>query len=91
MRACLLTSAFFFLYCYAYTQNTLDKAGLTAANPASAAYSVRLLSSNYTGKALQVRRSSDNTTQDIGFTASGDLDNSALLTFVGTGDGFVSI
>uniref|UniRef100_UPI002604CD35 arabinofuranosidase catalytic domain-containing protein n=1 Tax=Hydrotalea sp. TaxID=2881279 RepID=UPI002604CD35 len=71
-------------------QNTLDKAGLTNATPATVAYSVRQLSSSYAGKALQVRRSSDNTTQDIGFTANGDLDTSALKTFVGSGNGYVT-
>ncbi|MFN5628738.1 MAG: arabinofuranosidase catalytic domain-containing protein, partial [Bacteroidota bacterium] len=72
-------------------QNTLNTLGLSASTPASAAYSLRQLSSGYTGSAIQVRRSSDNTTQNIGFTASGDLDQAALLAFVGTGNGFVSI
>ncbi|WP_167516860.1 arabinofuranosidase catalytic domain-containing protein [Hydrotalea flava] len=71
-------------------QNTLDKAGLTSATPAALAYSVRQLSSGYAGKALQVRRSSDNTTQDIGFTSNGDLDTAALKTFVGSGNGYVT-
>jgi len=60
---------------------------------AAAAYSVRLLRSAYTGSAIQVRRSSDNTTQNIGFTAVGNLDTAALLSFVGTGatdNGFVT-
>lgn len=55
-----------------------------------AAYSVRKLRSAYSGSALQVRRSSDSTTQDIGFTSGGDLDTTALTTFVGAGSGFVS-
>lgn len=38
---------------------------------------------------LRVRRSSDNTQTDIGFTASGLLDTAALLAFVGSGSGFV--
>jgi hypothetical protein len=59
--------------------------------PASVAYSVRLINSNYVGKALQVRRSSDNTTQDIGFTTNGDLDTTALKNFVGSGNGYVTI
>jgi|GEM_PF-1596758 len=74
-----------------WAQNTLDKAGLTSATPAAVAYSVRQLSSSYAGKALQVRRSSDNTTQDIGFTANGDLDTTALKSFVGSGNGYVTI
>lgn len=56
---------------------------------AAAAYSVRRLSSTYTGALIEVRRSSDNTTQDIGYDSNGDLDTSALLSFVGAGDGFV--
>lgn len=56
---------------------------------AAAAYSVRRLSSTYEGALIEVRRSSDNTTQDIGFDANGDLDTAALLSFVGAGDGFV--
>ncbi|MBS1601449.1 MAG: hypothetical protein JST42_02190 [Bacteroidetes bacterium] len=74
----------------AEAQNTLDRLGLSAGVSASAAYSVRLLSTGYAGKALQVRRSSDNTVQDIGFTAAGDLDTAALLSFVGTGSGFIT-
>jgi hypothetical protein len=57
---------------------------------ASVAYSVRLLKSDYTGSAIRVRRSSDNTEQDIGFTALGNLNESALTTFVGAGNGFVT-
>lgn len=56
---------------------------------AAAAYSVRRLSSTYTGSLIEVRRSSDNTTQDIGYDANGNLDTTALLAFVGGGDGFV--
>jgi hypothetical protein len=44
----------------------------------------------YTGNAIRVRRSSDNTEQDIGFTALGVLDESALTTFCGAGNGFVT-
>jgi len=60
---------------------------------AAAAYSVRKLSSTYTGDALRVRRSSDDTEQDIGFNGSNELDTAAILAFVGTGgsdNGFVS-
>jgi hypothetical protein len=58
--------------------------------PATAAYSVRKLRTAYTGACIRVRRSSDNTEQDIGFDISGDLDTAALLTFVGANNGFVS-
>jgi hypothetical protein len=56
---------------------------------ASAAYSLRKLRTAYTGSAVRVRRSSDNTEQDIGFV-SGQLDTTALTTFVGAGNGFVT-
>ena len=51
---------------------------------AAAAYSVRKLSSIYSGYALTVRRSQDNTSQNIGFNANGDLDTTSLLSFVGS-------
>ncbi len=73
---------------YAGANYLLDKAGLN--KPAAAAYSLRKLSSCYAGFAIQVRRSSDNTTQNIGFTAAGDLDTTALKTFVGVNDGFIT-
>lgn len=55
---------------------------------ATAAYSVRKLSSTATS-ALRVRRSSDNTEQDIGFVGL-DLDTTALSSFVGAGNGFIT-
>lgn len=58
---------------------------------ASAAYSLRKLRTAYTGYAIRVRRSSDNTSQDIGFDANGNLDTTAITSFVGAGNGFVSI
>ena len=57
---------------------------------AAAAYSVRLLRGNYTGSAIRVRRSSDNTEQDIGFTALGNLDTTALTSFCSGTNGFVT-
>jgi hypothetical protein len=58
---------------------------------AAAAYSLRKLRTAYTGSAIRVRRSNDNTEQDIGFTSSGDLDTTSLKTFVGAGNsGFVT-
>lgn len=56
---------------------------------AAAAYSLRLLDNTYTGSAIRVRRSSDNTEQDIGFV-NNELDTASLLSFVGGGDGFVT-
>jgi len=57
---------------------------------ASAAYSLRRLSSTYTGNLIRVRRSSDNTEQDIGYNSSNVLDETALTSFVGAGNGFVT-
>jgi hypothetical protein len=56
---------------------------------ASVAYSLRKLRTAYSGSAIRVRRSSDNTEQDIGFVG-GDLDTASLLTFCGAGNGFVT-
>ena len=59
-------------------------------HPSQAAFSLRKLSSSYAGSAIQVRRSSDNSTQNIGFTSSGDLDQSALTSFCASTDCFVT-
>jgi hypothetical protein len=56
-----------------------------------AAYSLRKLRSSYTGHCIRVRRSSDNTTQDIGFDSNGLLDTTALTSFVGASTGVVTI
>jgi hypothetical protein len=59
---------------------------------AAAAYSVRKLRSAYTGNAIRVRRT-DLTESNIGFTAAGNLDTTALLAFTGTGaldNGFIT-
>jgi hypothetical protein len=57
---------------------------------AEAAYSVRQLS-NLATLALQVRRTSDNATQDIGFDSNGDLDTAAIAAFCGASPGTVSV
>lgn len=58
---------------------------------AAAAYSAaRRLSSTYTGSLIRVRRSSDNTEQDIGYDSNNVLDESALTTFVGSNNGFIT-
>ncbi|QIH37458.1 hypothetical protein G7A72_00920 [Flavobacterium sp. Sr18] len=74
-----------------YCQNTLDNVGLTSATPAAGAYSLRKLSSLYLGSAIQVRRSVDNATQNISFDSNGNLDANSLTSFVGSGDGFLTI
>lgn len=56
---------------------------------AAAAYSIRKLSSSYTGYALRVRRSADNTSLDIGFDSNGNLDTESLLNFVGYKNNFL--
>jgi hypothetical protein len=52
-------------------------------------YSLRKLSSTYTAAAIRVRRSSDNTEQDIGFVGEA-LDTASLSSFVGANNGFVT-
>jgi hypothetical protein len=56
---------------------------------AAAAYSLRKLDKDYTGNAIRVRRSNDNTEQNIGFVGN-DLDTASLKTFVGANSGFVT-
>ena len=55
---------------------------LDVSGSASAAYSLRNLSSTYSGNVVEVRRSSDDTTQN--FTAT-EITDGTLLAFVGTG------
>jgi hypothetical protein len=59
---------------------------------AAVAYSLRKLRTAYTGAAIRVRRT-DLAEQDISFDSNGDLDTTALLSFVGTGalnNGFIT-
>jgi len=64
--------------------------GVLDSLPASAAaYSVRRLRTAYTGALIRVRRSNDNTEQDIGYQSNGDLDTTALATFCGASSCFV--
>ena len=68
---------------------TLD--GLLDIYPnAAVAYSLRQLTAAYTNSPIKVRRSFDNAEADIGFTALGNLDESALTSFCGTGNGFIT-
>jgi hypothetical protein len=71
---------------YAAAQNLL----LDDYPNSAAAYSLRKLRTAYSGNAIRVRRSNDNTEQDIGFTAGGDLDTASLKTFVSANSGFVT-
>jgi len=52
--------------------------------------SYRRLTGNYSGNCSQVIRSSDSTSQDIGFVANVE-DTASLLSFVGANDGFRSV
>lgn len=60
-------------------------------NEYSVAYSLRKLNALYTGPCIRVRRSSDNAVRDIYFDGNGILNTNALIEFVGSGSGFVSI
>ena len=61
----------------------------TYGNGVVAGYSLRKLKAGYAGSAIEVRRSSDGTLQDIGFDSNGNLDTTSLLAFVGAGNGYV--
>ncbi len=52
-------------------------------------YSVRKISSTYTGALMRIYRASDQTQLDIGYTVNGDLDTAAIKSFVSTKDAFV--
>jgi hypothetical protein len=54
------------------------------------AFSTRKLRAAYSGFALRVKRTGDNTQQDIGFVGT-DLDTASLSSFVGSNDGSVTI
>ena len=53
------------------------------------AYSLRRLSSVYNGKSCRVRRDSDNTERDIGFTIENNFDIPALIIFLGAANGYI--
>jgi hypothetical protein len=57
---------------------------------AAVAYSLRKLRNAYTGSAIRVRRSSDNTETDIGFSSTFGLDTTTLTTFCSGTNGFVT-
>jgi hypothetical protein len=61
----------------------------TLSASAAVAYSTRRLRAAYAGNCITVRRSSDNTTQNIGFV-SNTLDTTSLTSFVGANDGLVT-
>jgi hypothetical protein len=53
---------------------------------ATAAYSVRKLSSSYSGSCIEAYRVSDGATQDIGFDADGLIDTAAIISFASGGE-----
>jgi hypothetical protein len=72
----------------AYTISASTYALDAISTSAYAAYSLRKLRAAYAGSAIRVRRASDNTEQDIGFSGE-DLDTTALAAFCAGTDGFV--
>lgn len=84
-----LTTATAGAYTFLVTYSEVSSLLLDNYAGAQAAFSLRKLRAGYTGNCIKVRRSSDNTTQDIGFNSNLELDTAALLTFCGSGDGFV--
>jgi hypothetical protein len=62
---------------------------LDAYTDSRVAYSLRKLRNAYTGSAVRVRRSNDNSEQDIGFVGEA-FDTSSLSTFVGANSAFVT-
>lgn len=61
---------------------------LDAYGGASVAYSLRLLSSSYSGYAVKIRRASDSTTLNVGFL-NGVVDSASIITFCTGTNGFV--
>jgi len=51
----------------------------------AAAYSLRRVSSSYSGYAIEVRRAVDNYSASIGFDGSGNLNTASLASFIRTG------
>lgn len=72
------------------TQGNAVPTALLDVYPSYVGYSLRKLRTAYTGNAIRVRRSNDNAEQNIGFNGNGDLDTTALLSFVGGNNGFVT-
>ena len=84
----LKTGALFLLLfaAKAHAQNTLDKLGLTSSTPASTAYSLRLLSSSYTGPLVRITTNSGTSYYDVypDVTTGGFTTNSKISASVST-------
>jgi hypothetical protein len=70
-----------------FTQNTPL---LDTYTGAAAAYSLRKLSSSYSGPAIRVRRDNDNLETDINFNIFGGLDTVSLAAHCGSNNGYVT-
>jgi hypothetical protein len=77
------------LFPFSFLQSQSQPLLLDLYPSAAVAYSIRKLRTAYTGSAIRVRRSSDNTETDIGFSGA-NLDTAALTSFCGSGNGFVT-
>lgn len=78
------------IFIYYNASNTSQVNLLLDDYPATQAFSLMKIKSDYTGYAIRVRRDSDNNETDIGFDGN-DLDITSLLSFVGSSNGFVVI
>jgi len=70
-----------------FTQNTPL---LDTYTGAAGAYSLRKLSSKYSGAAIRVRRDNDNLETDINFNIFGELDTVSLAAHCGSNNGYVT-
>ena len=64
----------------------LDTLGVAAAT----AFSLRLLTGSFKGNCCNIRRSSDNAQQNVGFDSQGNFNIGQFSSFVGGGSGFVT-
>ncbi len=69
----------------------ITNTGLPSTVNAAAAYSTRKLSPNYTGAALNARRSLDNAQADIAFDANGTISNASVATITAAGTSGLTI
>jgi hypothetical protein len=70
-----------------YTWTSFDPTPLDNVPSGQLGIGLRKLRSAYTGKAIRLRRSSDNAEQDFGFVGT-ELDTAAIRTFLGGAQGF---
>lgn len=70
------------------SQNALNLLGITSANPASVAFSVRKLSSAYTGPVMRVRRASDNAIGDVAFDTNNEFSSTSVVTITTAASGY---